>query len=385
MMPPDQPTILFLSTMNGDPWGGSEEAWFRLACYLPRNGYNIDCAFYGWQTGKDDRIHQLQEAGCQITILDNYKNASGFFRRLFMKRRAKAQLHELLKEKRFHLNIISQGGFLDVTYAPFHNLRQLMGAYILISHNYNESVPLKKNRRNRLRQWTSNARLNMADAQRTLKAIEKLGGFSLPRQEVMINPLMIPLLPEPAPWPGLQHGNFVFTVMAQLDVHRKAQDVLINALSQTKWRERNWELRIYGAGNDRTLLEQLISEKGLSNKIFLMGHTNDTAAAYRNTHLLLQITHIDSMPLSVTEALSMGRPCVVSRVGDMPVWIADGQNGYLADEVTVNGIDQVLERAWADRAHWESLGKKAYAGFVQKYPQHYEAFYEALFSGHLSP
>ena len=154
---------------------------------------------------------------------------------------------------------------------------------------------------------------------------------------------------------------------------------------KTKWRERNWELRIYGAGNDRALLEQLISEKGLSNKIFLMGHTNDTAAAYRNTHLLLQITHIDSMPLSVTEALSMGRPCVVSRVGDMPVWIADGQNGYLADEVTVNGIDQVLERAWADRAHWESLGKRAYAGFVQKYPQHYEAFYEALFSGHLSP
>ncbi len=371
--------------MNGDPWGGSEEAWFRLACHLPHQGYNVHCIFYGWPSGKSDRIEQLEKAGCTITALSNYKTVSGFLKRFVFKRKAVEQLRQLLREKKFDLTIISQGGFLDITYAPFHGMRKQMGPYILISHNYNEAITLKKSRKFRLRQWTTDARLNMADARRTLDAIETLGGFPLQRKEVMINPLMIPLMTEPATWPGLHNGNLVFTVMAQLDIERKAQDLLIQTLSAPKWRERNWELRIYGAGNDRSLLEQLIAKNKISEKIFLMGHTRDTAVAYRNTHLLLHITHIDSMPLSVTEAMSMGRPCAVSRVGDMPVWISDGENGYLAGEVSINGIDEVLERAWKNRQYWEELGKKAQAGFLMKYPQPYEAFYERLFAKHCSP
>lgn len=375
-----QPSILFLSTMNGDPWGGSEEAWFRIAAWLPQQGYRVHCAFYGWPSGKTERMERLLNAGCSVTALSNHKTTTGFFKRLAHKRKAAAQLHRLLEKNKFDLTIISQGGYRDVTYAPFHSIRKKLGRYVLISHNYNESVPLKKNRRLRLHLWTSEARLNMADAERTLDAIEKLGGSSLPRKQVMANPLMIPLLDKPASWPGLQNGTFVFTVMAQLDVERKAQDLLIRTLAAPKWKARNWELRMYGAGNDRPLLEKLIQESGLSEKVLLMGHTTDTAAAYLTTHLLLQITHIDSMPLSVTEAMSMARPCVVSRVGDMPVWIADGQNGYLADELSTNGMDRVLERAWTDQANWEEMGKRAYDRFLEKYPQPYEAFYEKIFS-----
>ena len=40
--------------------------------------------------------------------------------------------------------------------------------------------------------------------------------------------------------------------------------------------------------------------------------------AIRESHLVLQITHIDAMPITVMDSLAMARPVIVSNVGDMP-------------------------------------------------------------------
>ena len=40
------------------------------------------------------------------------------------------------------------------------------------------------------------------------------------------------------------------------------------------------------------------------------------------------------MPLSLLEALQVGLPCIVSNVGDMPLWVEHGKNGFV-----VNGGD----------------------------------------------
>ena len=90
------------------------------------------------------------------------------------------------------------------------------------------------------------------------------------------------------------------------------------------------------------------------------------------------MTHIDAMPLSVTEAMNMARPCAVSRVGDMPLWIDHGKNGYIAESVTEAGVDQALEEAWQQRESWKQMGLAAHSTFKEKYPQPYEKYYADL-------
>ena len=62
----------------------------------------------------------------------------------------------------------------------------------------------------------------------------------------------------------------------------------------------------------------------------------------------------------------------------MPQWIKDGHNGYIAEAVTANGIDAVLERAWNDKEEWRNRGLEAHKVFKEKYPQPYEKYYSDL-------
>jgi glycosyltransferase involved in cell wall biosynthesis len=157
-------------------------------------------------------------------------------------------------------------------------------------------------------------------------------------------------------------------VLAQLDMKRKAQDILIKALSSGKWKARNWQLDIYGNGNDAGILTKMIEASGLTEKIFLKGYSNDVPGILGWSHVLLQLTHIDAMPISVIEALAMSRAVTASDVGDMPLWIENNVNGWIANEVSAEVIDAVLEKAWQNRHNLEAMGKESFNIFTKKYP-----------------
>jgi len=92
-------------------------------------------------------------------------------------------------------------------------------------------------------------------------------------------------------------------------------------------------------------------------------------------HLVLQVTHIDAMPITVVEAMSMSRPVVVSRIGDMPQWVTEGENGWVAEDASENNIDDALESAWQQRESWDRIGVNAFHVFSRKYPLSPEKYF----------
>lgn len=371
-------SVLFISAMNGDPWGGSEEFWFRLAIWMAKNGYRVGCCFFDWPSGKEDRIRQLQEAGCATYALPNPRHAKLPLQKIILRKKGSGLLKKIVTQS-WDLACISQGGYEDVTHRPFRQLYRHLGKYVLISHNYNDNHRLSRSRIQNLHTWVSGAALNMGDAGRIFEGVKKASGLSVPRQFTLNNPLTIPWQAEPTDWPEKdEQGRYVFAMLAQLDTSRKAQDVLIRALSSAGWKERNWVLYLYGGGEDKEALEKLIAAHEMTGRIKLMGHTRDVYGVLKKTHLLFQVTHIDAMPLSVTEAMNMARPCMVSRVGDMPLWIGHGKNGYIAPAVTEQAIDATLQQAWAEKDNWKQMGQEAHRVFREKYPQPYEQYYANL-------
>jgi glycosyltransferase involved in cell wall biosynthesis len=105
----------------------------------------------------------------------------------------------------------------------------------------------------------------------------------------------------------------------------------------------------------------------MQDKIVLKGHTKDVKGALEGAHLLLQMTHIDAMPLAVMEALAMAKPLLVSNVGDMPEWVKEGVNGWISENASVPLIDETLEKAWQSRDQWQAMGEASFRLFKESF------------------
>jgi hypothetical protein len=59
------PKIAFVSTMEGPPWGGSEELWSQAAADLARLGVSVSASVYNWSP-PHQRVLELAQIGIQI-------------------------------------------------------------------------------------------------------------------------------------------------------------------------------------------------------------------------------------------------------------------------------------------------------------------------------
>ncbi len=356
-------SVFFLSLMNGASWGGSEELWYRTALWMCKNNYRVGIGCYNWEE-KQDRINKLKEAGCNIYLLPNKK---GLFKKLAVKKTL-----DSIPFSEYNLVVVNQGGWEEILHAPFKNLFKRFPNYVITNHNYNENAVLSFGKQKLLQQWISNAQMNFGATEKIFEVIERNFNLVIENKSTLVNPITFGPDAEPYPFPAFTNDECIWIMLAELDTSRKAQDILIQALSSSKWAARKWQLHLYGKGKDKEMLEKLIQQCNLENKVFLKGFTTNIKQTLQGCHLLLQCTRIDAMPLSVVEAMAVGRPCVVSKVGDMPVWIEDGLNGFVCNDVTVQGIDETLEKCWLQKNSWEQFGKNAFDSFSKKYPQPYE-------------
>ena len=356
-------SVFFLSLMNGAAWGGSEEIWYRTALWMCQNRYKVGIGCYDWEE-KTDRINKLKTAGCAVYLLPNNKG-------LFKKRAIKKVL-DSIPFNEYNLTIVNQGGWEEILHTPFKDLFKRIPNYIITNHNYNENPVLSFTKQKLLQHWISGAKMNFGATEKIFEVIENNFSISIDKKATLINPITFQPDKVPFPFPPFENDTCVWVMLAELDTARKAQDVLIQTLSSAKWKARNWQLHLYGKGKDKEKLSTLIQKTGLENNVFLKGFTSNIKQTLQECHLLLQCTRIDAMPLSVVEAMAVGRPCVVSTVGDMPLWIEDDVNGFVCNTVNEQGIDEVLEKCWQQKDHWETMGKNAFEMFAKKYPQPYE-------------
>jgi len=363
------PSVFFISLMAGSPWGGSEELWYKTALHAVGKGWKVGCAVYHWKE-KEKNIQLLKESGVETHYFPNKgrskKNLIERIQNKISKQRIKKVIATLPVEK-YDLVVVNMGAFENTTPA-WRDFYKRLDRYIVLYHNYKEHEVLSGVKKTVVQNWVDHSLLNLFAAERIKGVLEKNSGINVSNSDILLNPVSFLAPSTPSVFPPLQNGNYRFITLAALEVWRKAQDNLVTALSSEKWKERNWTLHLYGEGKDRKNLEDLIRANGMAHKIFLEGHTSDVKSALENAHLLLQTTHIDAMPIVVVETMAVGRAAIVSRIGDMPRWINEGENGWISPDASVDQIDATLEKAWHQREQWKEMGENAFSVFQKKYP-----------------
>lgn len=162
--------------------------------------------------------------------------------------------------------------------------------------------------------------------------------FQLPRVAQYYNNVKAPIAVIPNPIepplscvPEWDDRDKVILTLGRLDLFQKRQDVLIEAFSEFHAQHPEYELHIYGNGDDESKIQQLIAEFHLENAIKLMGVTYDSATVYCKARIFVLSSDFEGIPNALMEAMAYGLPCVSTdcRPGGAALLVQDGSNGYL--------------------------------------------------------
>jgi glycosyltransferase involved in cell wall biosynthesis len=380
--------IAFFSSMMAEaPWGGSEELWCRTARLALERGHQVAVLKFRWPE-IPPKIRELQERGAWLRQLArlNWERGRSLHWRLTEKLE-RFRVCGALASWKPDVVCVSQGGAFDMISCAFFFVRFLNEhavPYIVVcQHNLEDLAFMSEAARQTAVAYFSRAQRVAFVAEQNLRAAERQIAAGVPNACVVRNPVNLAGL-QSVPYPD----SDVVTManVARLDAQSKGQDVLLQALSEERWKKRRWQLRFYGAGSDRSYLERLTSYYKISEKVEFCGHVGDVRSIWADNHLLVMPSRSEGTPLSLVEGMICGRPAVVTDVGGNREWIDEPCTGFVADAPSARSLNNALERAWEAQEHWELIGQRAHQFALSKIDPHpEEAMLSLLIEGAVSP
>lgn len=141
-----------------------------------------------------------------------------------------------------------------------------------------------------------------------------------------------------------------------------------------------------GEGGERAKLESYIRESGMQNCVQLMGEQKDINAYLNMADVFVLPSVEESLPLSLLEALCVGLPCIVSRVGDMPLWVEHGKNGFVFPAGDITLLSCLMNEMVGDQEKRRMMGENSLekATRITDNFQQYQQIYQQVISGEFS-
>lgn len=342
-------------------WGGSEELWAGTALWLARAGHSVQ-AFKTNVNAQQPQVRALRAAGCPVTEL---APAAPLLRRIASRLRPYRPAHELSQQRlrkglqsgQPQLVLISQGGNYDGHHFAAV-CRQLKLPYVLLAQKASDNNLPPHQERTLVQQSYQSAHRAFFVSRHNLLLTQLQLGLALPAAEVVWNPYNVAFQGE-APWPAAPNGILQLACVARLYLADKGQDLLLQVLTQARWRQRPLHLTLYGAGPDEAAIRGMIAFLGLQTRVSLGGYQADIARLWRQHHALVLPSRHEGLPLALVEAMLSGRPAIATDAGGIAELLTDGETGFLAAAPTFQALDEALERAWLARASWPQLGAEA--------------------------
>jgi glycosyltransferase involved in cell wall biosynthesis len=354
----------FISTMAWVPWGGSEDLWSGAVLRLLNDGHRVSVSVVGWETDPP-AIAQLEYRGALVHRRPR--------RPSWLKRAAFAAVGvtldgyeaDWLYSTKPDLVVISQGDALSgLSYMEACCRKNLRFANVCQA-NWEGFWPDDRDA-DRARRAYEEAACSFFVSQSNLDLLCTQLASSIPRATVVCNPFKVPYTPAS---PLLDDPDPLrVACVARLDARAKGQDLLLNAISRSRWRERAIEVHFYGEGSNASSLRRLAERLELRNAYF-HGHVADVEAIWARNHLLALTSRFEGTPLALIEAMLCSRSAVVTDVGGNGELVQDGVSGFIASAPTTDMVEHAMEQAWSQRHAWRELGASARARALKRVPQ----------------
>ena len=357
--------ISILPLNSHAPWGGSEILWTQLAHHWYEQGHQVSIGIKEW-IPMPSPILSLEESGISFR---RYSLGPSFFSRLankIKKRGDRARLlhplEEWLQDMSSDLLVFSadcMGGL------PGMQLAAKLGIpYAFIMQANSESWWPFDSQQKAMNAAIDKARGSICFvSERNRDLFELHLGRRLPNSLIVRNPHAA-LGMDPLPWPAAQGEGAGFDKLRMAFVGRqepiaKGQDIMFQVLSQPQWRRRDWTLTLYGGGDGTQGVKAMAKMLGISDKLIFIPSYSSIQQAWTYAHLLIMASRYEGLPLALVEAMSLGRPAVVTDVADCALLLRDGIDGFVAAYPSVIAFSEAMERMWKRRRELHQMGLNA--------------------------
>lgn len=226
----------------------------------------------------------------------------------------------------------------------------------------------------RLKRWTS-GRLaaHVAVGSLVAREIEQLVGLPTGSMRVIHNGVAAATAPR-----RLDLAAPVVCAVGRLD-RLKGFDLLVEVVARMK----EGSLLLIGDGPERQNLEALAVERGVAHRVRLTGWSDEAAALLAGSDIFVLPSRLESLPLSLLEAMHAGIPVVVTPVGSIPEAVQHGVTGLIVPVGDADALRAAIELLVDDPPRRRMLGASGRAWAreafsVERMVDAYVALYDEL-------
>ncbi len=179
---------------------------------------------------------------------------------------------------------------------------------------------------------------------------------------------------------GIDRADYLIGLCAVMRPE-KAHGDLLHAIDHMRRAGLRVKCLLIGDGPERGHIEAKIRVLGLEDHVHITGFQADVRPAIAACDVMTIVSHhVETFSIAALEAMSMGKPMVMSRIGGADEQIDHGKNGYLFAKGDIGALVDALTQL-QHRPHAEAMGQRA----RQTVEQHFSldvmvAAYDRLFT-----
>jgi glycosyltransferase involved in cell wall biosynthesis len=183
---------------------------------------------------------------------------------------------------------------------------------------------------------------------------------------------------------GIPNDAFVLVTIGRL-VARKATTRLIDTFAATSLRDAH--LLIVGDGPDRDAIVQRAAERGIANRVHLLGQVSDAEkhAALAVADAFVTTSQHEGFGLVFLEAMAFGLPIVCYDRGGQTDFLATGETGFVVHLNDEPAFTAALLELHDDAESRRALGarnrERVEQYFIDTCARRYEEVFEAAMNG----
>lgn len=188
---------------------------------------------------------------------------------------------------------------------------------------------------------------------------------------------------------GLGSAAPVVTIVAALRPE-KNHELFLAAAARVRQRIADARFLVVGDGPRRGDLERVAKRLEVDDAVHFLGSRDDVPAILTVTDVFCLSSHNEANPVSILEAMSVGRPVVATDVGSVSETVDDGQTGLLVapgDEADAANalcellLDPLRRQKMGDEARRRVVARWSDGAMVRGYEELVETVYRAKCGG----
>lgn len=181
---------------------------------------------------------------------------------------------------------------------------------------------------------------------------------------------------------GLSEKTLLLGTVARLDPI-KNHTMMLNAFNKVLEAGIDAKLVIVGDGDERANLESTIESLALKDKVILTGYITDPTAYLEAMDIYLLSSLSEGTSMTLLEAMSLYRPCVVTDAGGNPEIIEHGYNGLVTPNDDAQAYATAIITLCENADLRSEMGKAARKRFEERFStasmtKSFEALYASL-------